>query len=336
MDIFPHDGMLVPSDTAVVAIFSELMDALSALKSIRVENETGVSVSLEVSGECGDDSVLLFAPVSGALQSGNYSLNFTQPLRTAQGLPRPTPPQTVRFNVSDSAPINVSGIVMDSTRTPRAIESGRSILMMPGPINITLEFSVDIDLVEFIKVLQNQGREEKPRECESRVIGLSFSLNIGTGISFTLTTSGVIDRQNQSRRLPTPFFVIIGALSSSVSGKVTDLEGGIIGGATVTLASQATNMVKTMAAGPSGNFTFVDVVPGNYVVCAEQSWFNKSCQSVAVAPGPNQLGVILLSPLVDSRLVLIIITIIAVIAIVGAIWYRRTHPPPPAGGNPQF
>src|SRR4029077_7163001 len=62
-------------------------------------------------------------------------------------------------------------------------------------------------------------------------------------------------------------------------GTVTDATGGVLPGVTVTLTNQGTKIVRTVATNASGNFVFVSVPPGTYVIGAELSGF-KSAQTV--------------------------------------------------------
>jgi hypothetical protein len=62
-------------------------------------------------------------------------------------------------------------------------------------------------------------------------------------------------------------------------GTVTDATGGVLPGVTVTLTNQGTKIVRTIATNASGNFVFVSVPPGAYVIGAELSGF-KSAQTV--------------------------------------------------------
>src|SRR5207247_3892220 len=136
VDLFPHNNMEVPGDSAIILMFSELMDALSVLKSINVTLEAGLSVSVQLSGECGDGSTLLLSPTAGRWQPGNYTVSFTEPLRTANDHLVPSPTLVSRFNVTAGALPVVGGVAIDASRVPQVIADGRPALLQPGPIDL--------------------------------------------------------------------------------------------------------------------------------------------------------------------------------------------------------
>src|SRR5262245_5431087 len=62
--------------------------------------------------------------------------------------------------------------------------------------------------------------------------------------------------------------------SGSVVGTVTDATGGVVSGAAVTLVSAATGVAITRSTGAEGEFEFVAIKPGLYVVSAEKPGFS--------------------------------------------------------------
>jgi len=61
--------------------------------------------------------------------------------------------------------------------------------------------------------------------------------------------------------------------SSSLQGVVEDPSGAVVAGATVTLTNTATNVSQQTTSGNSGDYRFVSVAPGPYVVAAESKGF---------------------------------------------------------------
>src|SRR5215510_14618884 len=62
-------------------------------------------------------------------------------------------------------------------------------------------------------------------------------------------------------------------VSGQISGRVTDPQGAVIGGASVRLTSDLTQQVREFVADESGSFVFVSLVPGDYSVRVEQGGF---------------------------------------------------------------
>src|SRR5262249_8784521 len=81
----------------------------------------------------------------------------------------------------------------------------------------------------------------------------------------------------------------MGAQTSSgeVNGTVTDSSGGVLPGAIVTLTNQGTLIAKTATTNASGNFVFVNVQPGAYVLAVELQGF-KTAQTPPFEIGVNQ------------------------------------------------
>lgn len=61
----------------------------------------------------------------------------------------------------------------------------------------------------------------------------------------------------------------------SIVGTITDQSGGVLGGATVSLINTATAERRQTVSGTSGDYQFLNLVPGTYRVEAEQSGFKK-------------------------------------------------------------
>jgi hypothetical protein len=75
--------------------------------------------------------------------------------------------------------------------------------------------------------------------------------------------------------------------TGEVNGAVTDRSGGVIPGATVTLTNQGTNISRSSISNASGNFLFVNVQPGTYVLTVELEGF-KTAQVPPFDVGVNQ------------------------------------------------
>src|SRR5437660_6737982 len=81
----------------------------------------------------------------------------------------------------------------------------------------------------------------------------------------------------------------LGAQTSSgeTNGTVTDSSGGVLPGASVTLTNQGTGISSTTVTNASGNFVFVNVQPGTYVLKVELQGF-KTAQTPLFELGVNQ------------------------------------------------
>ena len=64
--------------------------------------------------------------------------------------------------------------------------------------------------------------------------------------------------------------------TGTVEGVVTDPNGGVVSGATVTLTETSSGRAVTTTSNSDGFFTFRSLVPGNYSVMVEQSGFSKA------------------------------------------------------------
>ena len=65
------------------------------------------------------------------------------------------------------------------------------------------------------------------------------------------------------------------AVSASVLGTVTDTSGAVVTAAKVTVTEVSTQTTRTGQTNESGNFSFNDLPPGNYVVTVELTGFKK-------------------------------------------------------------
>jgi hypothetical protein len=62
-------------------------------------------------------------------------------------------------------------------------------------------------------------------------------------------------------------------VSGQISGRVTDPQGAVIGGASVRLISDLTQQAREFVADEAGAFVFVSLVPGEYSLRVEQAGF---------------------------------------------------------------
>src|SRR5437879_2054807 len=69
------------------------------------------------------------------------------------------------------------------------------------------------------------------------------------------------------------------AVNATIVGTVTDVGGGMVPNAKVTLTETNTNISHTTTTNESGNFTFPDQPPGLYSVTVEQPGFKKETRS---------------------------------------------------------
>jgi hypothetical protein len=53
-------------------------------------------------------------------------------------------------------------------------------------------------------------------------------------------------------------------VTAQVTGIVTDRDGGLVPGATVTITNTATGWTRDLQTGADGSFTFVDILAGTY------------------------------------------------------------------------
>src|SRR6476620_2846660 len=67
---------------------------------------------------------------------------------------------------------------------------------------------------------------------------------------------------------------------ASLQGTVTDAQGGVVPGATVTLTSRETNFVKTATTSQSGVYSISGLAPGSYSLSVEAQGFAKKDQDI--------------------------------------------------------
>ena len=67
--------------------------------------------------------------------------------------------------------------------------------------------------------------------------------------------------------------------SASVNGTVRDSTGAVIQGANITLLQTSTGTARTTESNSDGNYTFVDVAPGNYTLQVEKQGFSTAKQN---------------------------------------------------------
>ncbi len=64
------------------------------------------------------------------------------------------------------------------------------------------------------------------------------------------------------------FLLVISAVGQStggrIVGRVSDSTGAVVGGVKITLVNEATGVGRDTTTNESGDYTFVEVVPGNY------------------------------------------------------------------------
>src|SRR5207245_10215792 len=61
-----------------------------------------------------------------------------------------------------------------------------------------------------------------------------------------------------------------------VLGRVADPSGAVLAGVKVTLTNEATGVTRSAQTNSSGDYVFVEVLPGNYRVALEQSELERS------------------------------------------------------------
>ncbi|HEY6946397.1 MAG TPA: carboxypeptidase-like regulatory domain-containing protein [Candidatus Acidoferrum sp.] len=86
-----------------------------------------------------------------------------------------------------------------------------------------------------------------------------------------------------------------GSNSGSVAGLVTDVSGGAVAGATITLTDKSTNTARTTTSNEAGRYLFAIVPPGSYEITANKTGFSLSKVS--------QINVVVGTPLsIDFKL----------------------------------
>src|SRR6266480_2598362 len=79
-------------------------------------------------------------------------------------------------------------------------------------------------------------------------------------------------------------------VTGSISGTVTDLTGGVLVGATVTLQSDKTGATRTATANEEGRFSFAALQPGVYTILVEQRGFQRLEKRNAVLSANESLA----------------------------------------------
>jgi Carboxypeptidase regulatory-like domain/TonB dependent receptor len=65
------------------------------------------------------------------------------------------------------------------------------------------------------------------------------------------------------------------SVNGSLRGRITDIKGAVVTGATITLTNTGTNIRQTTTAGEDGSYIFARVVPGSYSIVAEKMGFKQ-------------------------------------------------------------
>ena len=87
------------------------------------------------------------------------------------------------------------------------------------------------------------------------------------------------------------------AVHATLLGTVTDVGGGVVANAKVTITETLTNVSHSSTANESGNYTFPDVPPGEYSVTVEQAGFKKEVrQNIVVVVNSSTRVDVQLSP----------------------------------------
>ena len=74
--------------------------------------------------------------------------------------------------------------------------------------------------------------------------------------------------------------------AADLAGTVTDPNGAVVGGATVTAKSTATGISRTVTSGPDGSYQLIGLPPGDYEITAEAATFKK----VVISPVKLTVG----------------------------------------------
>src|SRR5258706_7922099 len=90
--------------------------------------------------------------------------------------------------------------------------------------------------------------------------------------------------------LPTSAFAQT-ATTSRITGQVTDAQGAIVGGATVTLTDKSTRAARTVTTNEEGRYVFPSLDPGTYDLTVEIRGFRKSVISNVTAQVSKSINV---------------------------------------------
>ena len=91
-----------------------------------------------------------------------------------------------------------------------------------------------------------------------------------------------------SERLPSSISLAVPALlraqgtSGRIVGRVADPTGAVLAGVKITLVNQATGVSRDALTNDSGDYSFVEVVPGTYTVEFELTGFKKNVQKSVI------------------------------------------------------
>src|SRR5262245_12648260 len=85
--------------------------------------------------------------------------------------------------------------------------------------------------------------------------------------------------------LHSPTYAQAGATSASITGTVADEEGGVIGGATVTIKNSATKLTRDGASSENGTYLIKQLPPGNYELTITAEGFKSQTVNVALELG---------------------------------------------------
>src|SRR5436305_11469015 len=87
------------------------------------------------------------------------------------------------------------------------------------------------------------------------------------------------------------------AVHATLLGTVTDIGGGVVPNAKVTITETNTGVSHTGSANEDGNYTFPDVPPGSYSVTVEQAGFKKEVrQNIVVTVNSSTRVDVQMSP----------------------------------------
>ncbi len=217
LSYFPREGTVLLPTSNISVVFSELMDAPSVNASLVVKTDLGVDVQLELSGECGDPTTLVFSPISGSWPTGNYTMLFTKAVKTARGstfIPLESP---VHFSVEQRDAMVVQATVIDAAGAISNVRSGVSIQVSPGNETLDLGFSVDIDIGKFLDALSGKP-PSKISECQGVSVSVSLSLSASVTVQIVLNSTNAVDRNNATDRLGIPFIISLIGMSGPPPG----------------------------------------------------------------------------------------------------------------------
>ena len=96
----------------------------------------------------------------------------------------------------------------------------------------------------------------------------------------------------------TPLFCLftVAASAQSLSGRVTDPQGGAVSGASVTLSGPGATSPAPGQSGNDGGFSFTNLEPGLYVLSVEAPGFQRWTQAIAVSASSTPVDVVLPIP----------------------------------------